>query len=840
MKGAGPFAAILLGFAALVEGSLPSGYGALFLSPHASSGVRTSAEDLAMLLERGFGERPSIRREPLGGLAHGIHIGPRPGHPSFDDNPLTDEILVERTGRGIEIRGSDNSSTAFAVYRFAEELLGWRLYQPGEAGLEKLDSSPEPPSSHGMQEILLQERAGYYSRNPHPSAGRAGNALDWAKWHGVRERFVYNHSLHAVVTPELFEDHPGWFAKDASGQPMRPPFPGPHGYNDHPDLANQQVREWVAGKTVHALEMAAESPQAYWRKQGYPPVRFAPGMVSTSLSLGDSFIFGHHGSDYPWNPAEYFRRWPDWSNHVFDYTNALARDIIEAWGEMPEQNGDRPQLYLGALSYLNWEDTPDFEVHPAIVPYMTFDRSQWFDPAARADDLALVEKWAAKGTEILGTWDYLFGYGFLMPRSLQEVVSESIPALFERGVRAYFCQVAPLWPYDAHTTWLATRLLWNPSADPEALMGEFFSEFYGPAAGPMRDFFDLSESVWMNQPGRGWWLKYWKDPWQAALWNTQQLDLLQAFLDAAMDQAVAVEDSAQEDGLAASRFTTRVRQTRELFQATRLFVEYESAAWALNEACREISGPGQLEEPLAMAEHALDTRAELVERVRGIVRDNPLAARASDLEWILLYDNTGGCLGFLGLEASRTGDPDARREADRLVRKWQRMEGRNGLPGYEKAHSILYDTSFGHAEDPQIWHRQHLDSDGLEMESLQPPNGFRVKAVRRGNIFQLFRVQPGHFYLGDLGLEASLADSGEIFIRLDFFSESHELLAQSRQARMPPGGKSGHGQQIRVLMQAPPESAYGRIFIRFYEMEPDNEARLRSVDVLDLGGHRIP
>ena len=237
-------------------GTLPDGYERIVLSRQTTEAVETAAGQLANLLEETYGERPQLRRATLSGGPRGIHIGPGLQHPAFDDDPLTDEVVVERTARGLEIHGSDNSSTITAVFRFEEYFLGWRYFQPGELGLERLDNPPQPTDLEGPHEVLLVEKAAFLSRNPFFKRSFA-NGPDWRLWHGLRERFGFNHSLHKVVPPDQFEDHPEWFAKNRSGQPVPQPYPYPHGYNHHPDLSHPGLRQQVAGQTLAATVHSA-------------------------------------------------------------------------------------------------------------------------------------------------------------------------------------------------------------------------------------------------------------------------------------------------------------------------------------------------------------------------------------------------------------------------------------------------------------------------------------------------------------------------------------------------------------------------------------------------------
>ena len=803
--------------------TLPEGYDRLILSRQASPEVHAAAAELADLIERQYGERPLVRPEPLWRKPRGIYIGPAPVHPAFDRDPLTDEILVERTAHGLALHGQDNTATRFAVYRFLEHFLGWRRYQPGPLGLERLESAPPPPPVTGDPARLLHEKAGFFSR--HPSFGNDPQSRHWQAWHGVRERFRYNHTLHKVLPPKVFDARPELFAKDASGKPMRPPYyPEIHGYNDHPDLTHPGVRNRAAEAALAALERdtAFSRPATRTDSPSSPlrPVKESPGIVSLSLSLGDSFVFGHFPEDYPWNPEGYFRRWPDWSNHVFAYTGEVARKILAGWESGTwSSTRPRPKLYLGALAYLNWEQVPDVPLHPAVVPYLTFDRSQWHDPRARADDLRTVAAWNQTSAPFLGTWDYLFGYGFLLPRSLSGIVADSIPALHERGVRAYYSQVLPVWPFDAHTNWLTTRLLWNPSLSPNALLNEFFTAFYGPAAASMRTFFDEADALWMKQREAGWWLRYWKDPWQAALWEKADLDRLARLLERALAETATTEsplskslslgsDPAQRPlskSLSPDRFHERVRQTHAVFTLTQAFHRHQEAFWNLQSGSWESARRGRLEEGLARVEEVRAAREVLIARRDAVVRDVPLAGRLRDLDWVFRYDS---------LEANEA--------AIRL-----RL-------GPSRATDVLHDTTFEKIDNPRIWHRQFMDSEAMH-QSRDPRSGhFVIKNVRRGHLYQLFKAVPGRDYLARVQTATHQSPSGEVYIRIDFFNADHELIERSPRSRIAPVGRFGAEQTLRALLKAPEKAAYGRLFIRFYELDAGRPARVKSARVLQL------
>lgn len=823
---------------------LPEGYETFYLERQASPDVWEAAGELAELMERQFGEKPDLRPVPLFGPGYGLLIGPRPEHEAFDANALTDEILIARGSGGLRIHGSDNPSTVFAVYRFASDFLGWYRFQPGPLGLERADAPPVLPRSRGQKEILLRETSDWYSRNP--SVGGLPEERNWAHWQGLRERFRYSHTLHKAVPPLLFDTHPEWFAKDADGRPMRPPFyPKVHGYNDHPDLTHPAVREQAAMVGLHSLAQRtairfqeSPSPQPWWPEL---PVREAPGSVSISVGLGDSFVFGEALRNHPLAPTGYFRRWPDWSPLVFDYSNAVAARIAAAWQAADWPNGSKPDLYLGVLAYLTWENVPPMSLDPHLLPYLTFDRSQWYDSLARADDLANVASWHLTEAPFLGTWDYLFGYGFLIPRSMSTIVSDSIPALHERGVRAYYSQVLPLWPFDGHTTWLTARLLWDVEASPDHLLETYFTEYFGPAAENMKAFFARAEARWMEQEGDGWWLRYWKDPWQMALWPDAFLTSQASLLDQALAACHSLSAMGQDTLLPSVRFRNRVEKVADLFTLTREMHHYQKQVWDLQTTDWSEVPEKALEQGLHRAEESLHLR-KVIERRFHTLQQELSTRHLGDLDWAFLYDTLGGSLAAQRVRAQQL-DPAGqhlRALADRLLARWAAVASPGGpapAPA-RKPREILYDNRFAEVENPRIWHQQFMDSANQSLQERSEASSFVVENVRRGHLYQLFPAAPAESFLGTVEVETLQSPTGEVYLRLDFFNADHEKLSQSPRARIAPTHSHGVSQSIPVFATAPEEAAYGRLFIRFYELDADVPVRVSHPRVYRIGHSR--
>ena len=130
-----------------------------------------------------------------------------------------------------------------------------------------------------------------------------------------------------------------------------------------------------------------------------------PEQESFALGVNDALIFGESpetlaliGRTALLRPAErdyegqapggglttWFRERPDYSNLVFTFMNRAADELSRT----------HPQKYLGALAYYWAENAPDFRLNPQVIPFLTADRAQGYDPKFWKEEMDLQERWA--------------------------------------------------------------------------------------------------------------------------------------------------------------------------------------------------------------------------------------------------------------------------------------------------------------------------------------------------------------------------------------------------------------------------------------------------------------
>ncbi len=524
-----PFVA--MAFLSLSSGCADDGEGQIhvYTPRNPSADEQAAAHDLARVLGIMTGEEIVVSREPWLSFAagDGFYVGDtmqartllpelvaKPAlaansrHlPVFDPRPPRPYLPLEPErwdnvgwcadeGRFV-IAGSDAGATPLAVSLFMQRELGVRWWIPGELG-EDIPSREIPEASDIGRTIM---RPSFYSREMYGLRGSDGRA--WGVHNLLRGHISMNHALPYLLGKDVAKQHPDWFPA-FSGRPFDPATW--KGQLPHPVFTNPEAAHKVAGDAI-----------AYFDKN--------PGKPTFSISPADNGLFGDLDTyEGLVDNKNLFRRKLDYSNAVFTFYNAVAKECGVV----------HPERYLGALAYSFYENVPDFPVEPNILPFITADRSQWYDADFRVQDLALVRKWAARGPQIIGTWDYYYGHPFMVPRPMLGVVKESLPALHEAGVRAFFCELMPRWGFDAPKAWIAARLLWDAGADPVALEKEFFEGYFGPAAEPMLRFYEDCGAIWNAQPGPAQWIKYYGDADQALLCTAADLRRLRSHVDAAL------------------------------------------------------------------------------------------------------------------------------------------------------------------------------------------------------------------------------------------------------------------------------------------------------------------
>ncbi|MFP4069567.1 MAG: DUF4838 domain-containing protein [Opitutales bacterium] len=791
---------------------------------------------------------------------------------------------IRRDDTRVRVRAADQEGLVNGVYALAGEVLGARWYWPGELGFEWVGEVPE-----FFPDRRWSETPAFAQRTLQPVD------TDFGRRNRLVRRFSFNHNLARIFSPELFEAEPEVFPE------IKGEVRAPRG-----SARNDAQPDFTHPRTV---ELAAEAVREHFARH--------PESRSFSLSVNDNTLFDEsEATEAAVSPVEYFRGRPNYTDLVFDFMNQVARrafdetepqraDLAEP-SDLPspsEQAGPfhwfrerfaflRPSAsdggerrYVTALAYYWTEQSPSFELHPQVMPVLTSDRAQWHDPACRAQDKALIERWAASGAQRIATWDYYFGAPYPYPRQFTQWITESIRFLHRNGVDVFFSQLPSMWGHDGPKAWLAAELLWDPEQDAAALLEEYYEAFFGAAAEDVRAFYETAEAHRNTHAGRADWIKYYKDEAGIELFGEEVLTELRGHIEAAR-AAVAADP----------RRAARVEVLSEAFELTELYAAYHGARVALLEGAENVPGAslgpapaglslevGNSASPVGASSDAQlfpSTLQILGAAARFLHNRAAFEARAADLvakpyhkafHYFLRVKQTDPLpLLFKEWAESETGDqalaegesPDAKEgrvETGRRFSSFDRIKtrllslyadqwaiARTLASAPEAFRSMLDDPGLAHAGEPVSahflgprlpvvsgWRMDYRPTEHLVVAAAfrdeSRAHGFRVSGSDMFSIFRDFPVVGMRDYALKMELAWRVSPDNRTQVRLTWRNRAGKTLRVDLPLQLPRGSSEG-GRDFVYPVRAP-EGAYNvRVHFTQSRQAPHDFFELRSAD----------
>ena len=378
----------------------------------------------------------------------------------------------------LNVWSQDNAGTLNAVYEFLRSL-GVRWYFPGEIGeivqkketvaLPALDKTVQPDFPlrmfsfwRGGKDITLwQMRMGC-----NVGSDLIGNTqlCHGSKWIYMRD--------------EVKKAHPDWYALWDGQRATN------HSYSGAPCLSSEGLFKQQLKFARFMFDVRKEPMLSLDVCDGY-----GSAMCGCELCRGlDTPDRGRDGS---------------MSDYVFGYVNRAAAQLYKS----------NPDRKVSGLSYSAYKLPPEKidKLSPNLAIWLCQWRSDYHDPAARDAARVLRQAWLDKlpSREIF-IYDYYlhsskrYGYEGL-PVYFPRLVAEDLQALkgASQGeqIEIYMHSDPSKFTWNPlavmHLNIYATaRLWWDADLDLDALLDEFYTLFYGPAAKQMKAFIEFSEANW--------------------------------------------------------------------------------------------------------------------------------------------------------------------------------------------------------------------------------------------------------------------------------------------------------------------------------------------------------
>ena len=254
----------------------------------------------------------------------------------------------------------------------------------------------------------------------------------------------------------------------------------------------------------------------------------------------------------------------DVSHNKFQFIADVAREAAKT---NPEA-GVSTLAYIQTLEYPDGVDLPKNVSVQICLPYYS-----WWHPVAEELQKGVYKKWVEKEaakrpltlwTYIFSTyWDSRYHYGNYnaFPGLYPHKTGETFRMFLQDGMRGWFAEVEM--KYNFLEAYIAARMCYEPSLDPEKLIDEYFTLYYGGAGKAMREIYEEVEHAYWNAANcKEEWLdvkdgvmspkgkrhKYWTTGiWSADMcWTLLGTDERMAKIDALVKEAQAKAKSDDE------------------------------------------------------------------------------------------------------------------------------------------------------------------------------------------------------------------------------------------------------------------------------------------------------
>ena len=379
------------------------------------------------------------------------------------------DTCIDDPGRASTGHAVGSAGTLHGVCRFLEGL-GVRWFYPGAIG------EVVPPTKTVVVRDLDIEDAPYFSRRAAYYTVKGDTLWNWRVGFGPGEVGFGDCHPFSVWPAKYKDSHPEYFAMSGAAHDFRQVC------FSHPSARArmlQDIRNYLTA-------------QPYGTLFPYFTLLFNDGCIRTceceGCQAGTVEAEGWSGSD----------------------SGIITGAALEFAKAIEQEHPDRGIL-LGAYNKCIRPPTGIGQLprNVAVIICKHGRLHQWSEDY-RKNVRYVIEGWRKLKPKEMYFWEY-YGHrpGAIMfcPHFLRDDI-RYLKQCSERGPRILGEKIFTFGPNpraEAARTWwfglncyVTAKLLWNPDTDVDALLEDYYQRFYGPASGPMGEFFQTLETVWSS------------------------------------------------------------------------------------------------------------------------------------------------------------------------------------------------------------------------------------------------------------------------------------------------------------------------------------------------------
>ncbi len=437
----------------------------IVIDRHCSPSEQHGAEELQKFLEQICGAKLPIRRIPVSGpmilVGRSKILDRLPVDINFE--ALGNEGFVIKTvGSDLVLAGGRQRGTMYACYEFLDKFLGCRWFTPEVTHIPHRPTIELPNIDYQKVRVLEYREPFYTEAFDGDWAARNrmnSNRAALGKQHGgkiVYKGFV--HTFYSLVSPgKYFEQHPEYFSEiDGKRTHERAQL-----CLTNPDvvkIATESVRQWLRDSPeVNIVSVSQNDCWAYCE-------------CEKCRALAE-----HEGSQ---------------AGPILHFVNQIADNIKDEF----------PDVAIDTLAYQYSRKPPQhIKPRPNVIVRLCSIECCFSHPLSTCDSAENTRfrediiGWS-KMCNRLHVWDYVTNFAhYIMPfpnlYSLQPnikfFIDHNVKGIFEEGNYHGGGEFAELRSY------IMARCLWNPDCNWKKEMNAFLQAYYGPAAGPIRQYIAL-------------------------------------------------------------------------------------------------------------------------------------------------------------------------------------------------------------------------------------------------------------------------------------------------------------------------------------------------------------
>ncbi|CAH1211079.1 hypothetical protein PAECIP111891_03678 [Paenibacillus allorhizoplanae] len=427
----------------------------------------------------------------------------------------------------IQLAGLDDNDkgSLYAAYELLEQM-GVRWFMPGEIGtvvpsmrtiaVDYQDTIQHP----GFDFRFLQAVAPYVVGAGLPVGVNLTEGAPWVEHVRLNQKTLGNHGL--LITSPTNKERPDLFLPDAKGNPT-----GQY------DVTKPEVLNLVVAEAIRRLNA---DPKLEYLRMG---PNDGPVLVLQPNPEWDGNVKGAiHGGTLSLTD-----RYVKFYNLVLEKLDAAGyHDVKISFFAYDE-------YYYPPVKHM-----PDPRIIPIIASIRTDRMKSIENPLSweRQHIKDIIDGWKRVSPNVM-IYDYLYNLADPgLPFSLTERIGTEYKYFKDQGIIGIRGEALPAWAYHGPALYLAAKMMWNPDLDVDALLEDYFTTFYGPAAEPMKRHFDILENAFAQA-----------DYYAGSINDFQHI--LTGTVMQAMEQSLTeAEDAAQ--GASDSVYASRVNMVRVAFR----------------------------------------------------------------------------------------------------------------------------------------------------------------------------------------------------------------------------------------------------------------------------------